>query len=198
MKKLLATLVMWGPKGLLLASFLDGAGLTLPGGVDALIIYLASQRPEHPITLAMVAVLGSTVGNFLLFWLARRGGRTFLEKRSTSRLGKRWRARFQQYGLTTVFIAALVPLPIMPLKIFVLCAGALGSKPVGFLVTFLAGRIPRYIGLAVLGKSMGTDALTYLTTHVWQLALISLALFIFSIGLLKAVDYRKSRNEKPA
>ena len=77
MKKLLTTLVTWGPWGLFLAAVLDGAGIPVPSGVDVLIVYLASRNPNDVVLFALLAVLGSVTGNLFLFWIARRGGWTF-------------------------------------------------------------------------------------------------------------------------
>jgi uncharacterized membrane protein YdjX (TVP38/TMEM64 family) len=191
MKKFLASLVAAGPSGLMMAALLDGAGLTIPGGVDALIIYLASQRPNETVLLAAVAVLGSLAGNFILFLLARRGGEKFLLRRMKSRRALRFRSWFHSYGLLTVFISALVPLPIMPMKIFVFCAGALGSNVGVFAIVFLGGRIPRYLGLAMLGRNMGNNALQYLREHVLHLSLFAVALFTVLYLLVKYVGRRR-------
>ena len=67
MKELIATLQEWGSSGLFLAALLDGAGLPVPGGVDVLIVYLATQVGANLPLLATSAVLGSVVGNLLLF-----------------------------------------------------------------------------------------------------------------------------------
>lgn len=179
MKNFLDTLVSWGPSGLFLAALLDGAGLPVPGGVDALIIFLSSQMPRDAVWFTLVATLGSVMGNFMLFLLARRGGKAFLEKRSTSKRAKRFRAWFDRYGLLTVFVAALVPLPVMPLKIFVLSSGALGSNALRFVLAFLGARIPRYLGLAFLGRAMGNNALEYLKSHVWHL--LGFAVLLFAV-----------------
>lgn len=192
MTKLLATLVSWGPAGLFLAALLDGAGVPVPGGVDVLIVFLAS-RTGNVLILAGLAILGSVLGNFFLFLVARRGGQVFLDRRSSSRGSKRFRAWFDHYGLLTVFISALVPLPIMPMKIFVLCSGALGAKPATFLAVFLAARIPRYLGLAILGRAMGDNALGFLRANVWYLAAFAAALTVLLIVLIKAADRRKLR-----
>ena len=193
MKKLLGVLVAWGPGGLLLSAVLDGAGLPIPGGVDALLIYLAYQRPEHPALLAAIAVVGSTVGNLALFILARRGGELYLQKQSKARGSARLRQWFQNYGLLTVFISALVPLPIMPMKIFVLCAGALGSSFWSFILVFVTARIPRYLVLALLGHNVGGNALYYLRSYAGQLALGAGVLFLVLYGLVKWADYRRRR-----
>jgi len=188
MKAFLNTLVGWGPNGLFLAAFLDGAGLPIPGGVDALVIFLASRLPPDALWLAIVAVAGSVIGNFILFLIARRGGQAFLAKRSGTPRTKRFRAWFDRYGLLTVFVAALVPLPVMPLKIFVLSSGALGSKPLRFVLVFLAARIPRYVGLALLGRAMGADAMKYLAQNVWYLVGFAVLLFTALAALMRYMD----------
>lgn len=198
MKKLLAALVAWGPGGLFLAALIDGAGVPVPGGVDVLIIYLAGQRPENPALLALVAVAGSTIGNMLLFLLARRGGELYLDKRHASKRARHFRQWFHHYGLLTVFIAALVPLPVMPMKVFVLCAGALGSSPSWFALTFIAARIPRYWVLAVLGRRMGNNAFGYIGDHVVLLSICAGGLFALLYVLVKFADWVREKKLKKA
>jgi membrane protein DedA with SNARE-associated domain len=192
MKEFLSWLLAWGSPGLFLAAFLDGAGLPIPGGVDVLVMYLASQSPDQAIWLGVLAVLGSVLGNFILFLIARRGGQAFLEKRSSSKRSRTFRHWFDTYGLLTVFVSALVPLPVMPMKIFVLSAGALGSPPLRFLAVFLSARIPRYIGLALLGSAMGNNALDYLRLHVWHLFAFAAALFVLLAVIVRYADKRST------
>jgi membrane protein DedA with SNARE-associated domain len=188
MKEFLNALVGWGPSGLFVAAVLDGAGLPIPGGVDVLVMYLASQAPEDAIQLALLAVAGSVIGNFFLFALARRGGHAFLERRSSSKGSMRFRRWFDRYGLLTVFVSALVPLPVMPMKIFVLSSGALGSAPLRFLLTFVSARIPRYVGLAMLGRAMGSNAMQYLKNHVWHLVVFATLLFLILAFIVRHAD----------
>ena len=198
MKELLAGLVAWGLPGLFLAAFLDGAGVPVPSGVDVLLVFLATRMPDQVIMMAVLAVLGSVLGNLLLFAIARRGGQMFLEKRTTSKRSKRFRQWFDHYGLLTVFVAALVPLPVMPLKIFVFCSGALGVSPSKFVTVFIGARIPRYLGLAMLGRAMGNDALTFLRLHVWHLAGFAAGLFVVLVALVKYADRRRGLRNVPA
>src|SRR3954447_20357853 len=193
MKNLLATLVSWGAAGLFFAALLDGAGLTIPGGVDVLVVYLAANRPNEILFLAALAVLGSTIGNTILFSIARKGGELFLDKRSAPRASRKFRQWFEHYGLLTVFISALVPLPVMPMKIFVFCSGALGIPVRQFLIAFLGARIPRYLALAYLGSLMGHDALTYLRAHVWHLALFATGMFFVLWLMIRYVDQKRAR-----
>lgn len=191
MKEVLANLVEWGMPGLFLAALLDGAGVPVPSGVDVLIVFLATRLPDQVLLMAALAVLGSVTGNLLLFAIARRGGQMFLEKRTSSPRTKRFRQWFDYYGLLTVFVAALVPLPVMPLKIFVFCSGALGVSPQRFLAVFIGARIPRYLGLAMLGQAMGNDALTFLRLHVWHLAGFAACLFVALVAIVKFMDRRR-------
>jgi membrane protein DedA with SNARE-associated domain len=88
----------------------------------------------------------------------------------------RFRLWFHQYGLLTVFIPALLPIPL-PVKVFVLSAGALGTRPSTFLMVVLAARIPRYFGLAWLGARLGEESLPWLYAHKWHLTAFAVALF---------------------
>jgi membrane protein YqaA with SNARE-associated domain len=194
MKGLLAQLVAMGPAGLFLVSILDGAGLPVPGGVDFLVIYLASKDPGSSYVLATFAVAGSVLGNLILFSIARKGGQLYIDKRTTSGSGARFRKWFHHYGLLTVFISALVPLPVMPMKIFVLCSGALGSSIGAFTGVFLTARVLRYFALAYLGSQMGDQAMLYLRQNVWYLVAFAFGLFVVLYLLIKIAD----RIRKPA
>lgn len=183
MKELIETLREWGSAGLFLSGLLDGAGLPVPGGVDVLVVYLSTSIGANIFALTAATVLGSVLGNLILYGIARRGGKAYLDKRAQNPGSHRFRRWFERYGLSTVFVSALVPLPIMPMKIFVLCAGALGTPVHRFVVAFVAARIPRYLGLALLGQAMGADAIGWLREHVWQLAGFA-ALLLLALGLL--------------
>lgn len=193
MKKLLETLVAWGPWGLFLAALLDGAGIPVPSGVDVLLVFLSARRPDETIWLSMLTVVGSTLGNLFLFFMARKGGEMFLARRTASPRTLKFRQWFDHYGLLTVFISALVPLPIMPMKIFVLCSGALGASPLQFVIVFVCARVPRYLALAFLGRSMGNNALQYLRDHALHLTAFAAALFLVLWILIRIADHRRER-----
>jgi membrane protein YqaA with SNARE-associated domain len=188
MKNIIASLVAMGPAGLFLFAILDGAGLPMPGGVDALLVLLASKDPGYAYQLAAFAMAGSVLGNLILFSIARKGGEMYLNKRSTSASAARFRIWFHHYGLLTVFISALVPLPIMPMKIFVLCSGALESSLLAFIVVFSIARVLRYGALAYLGSQLGVQAGAYLRQHIWYLVLFAGVLFVVLYIAIKIVD----------
>lgn len=179
----MAQLVAWGPAGLFVLALLDSMGIPLPGGVDALLVVLANQKPELAYLCAGIAVVGSLMGSMVLFWIARKGGERYLDKVAGGPRGMRFRRWFDRYGVVSVFVPAISVIP-MPMKAFVACAGVLGTRPVVFAATVAAARIPRYLFLAWLGKEKGSEALVWLRGHYLEfgLGLAALALVLYLIA----------------
>jgi membrane protein YqaA with SNARE-associated domain len=181
------TLLSWGPIGVVLLAAIDSAGVPLPEGVDLLLVSVSVLNPSGAYLAATLAVIGSVAGNMVLFYAARKGGQAYLERKASSERAIKLRRWFKRYGLLTVFIPALVPIPL-PTKVFVLCAGALGVSPASFGITILVARIPRYYGMAWLGAQVGEHSLDYLRDHMWELCAFAAALFAFLYLLIKLRD----------
>jgi membrane protein DedA with SNARE-associated domain len=192
MRKFVDRLIGWGPLGVFVFALLDSAGVPLVGGVDALLLTVSVLRPELAYLSAAGAVLGSLLGSWFLFALARKGGEAYLRRHTITPRGRRLRDWFQHYGLITVFIPALLPIPL-PLKIPVLCAGALGVSRRAFLGVLALARLPRYFGLAWLGRQLGDGAGQWLRTHAWHIVAFALALFVILFGLVWWKDRQRPR-----
>ena len=190
LKALFSTLTSWGPAGLFLLAIVDSAGLPLPGGIDALVVLLAVANPAAAYWSALVAVLGSLIGNYILYAIARKGGRAYLDTHATSRRAMKVREWFGRYGLLTVFIPTLLPIPL-PMKPFVLSAGALGVGPAAFIGVVTIGRLLRYTGLAYLGAQLGVHSMKYLKEHAWHLTGFAAALFVALYLMVRAVERRR-------
>lgn len=175
-------LVAWGPLGILLLAVLDSSGFPVAGVFDALLILIAVKTPTVGWFCAALAVIGSTAGNTILFWGAHRGGRRFMEKAASAGRAAKFRGWFKRYGMVTVFVPALVPIP-MPLKLFVVSAGVLGTSLWEFVPVVLLARIIRYFGEVWLGIQLGENSTRFLKTHVWHFvggaALLFLTLYLF-------------------
>ncbi len=146
-------LLSWGPQGIFVLSILDSAGVPVVGGVDALLIAFAVDDPGQAYLAAVCAILGSVAGSLILFAIARKGGEVLLSKHISSRTGARLHLWFQRYGLVTVFIPALSPLP-MPMKIPVFCAGALQVRPAYFIAVVVCGANDPLFRTGVFGSSL--------------------------------------------
>jgi membrane protein YqaA with SNARE-associated domain len=188
-------LVAVGPWGLLALAFLDSCGIPIANTLDAYLFFLAIKEPDRAFTYAAIAVAGSTIGNATLFLLARRGGRRYLQRFESGR-GQRFRQWFDRFGLVTVFVPALMPIP-MPLKIFVVSAGALRTRLVPFLTVILIARFARYFGETWLGAKLGKESTAYLRQHVWQFVAASVALFVVLYLIVLASERWHRRHASP-
>jgi len=193
MKKILAVIAAWGLPGIFLLTIADGAGVPNPSGPDVMLLLYTSQRPDRWLLAGLVAVAGSLIGSLILFEAARKGGEMYLEGKLHTGRGRRFRDWFRHYGLVTVFIPALVPIP-MPLKAFEICAGALGVSRTAFVLTFVGARIPRYLALCWLGRGLHEEPMKFLKANSLNFVWIALATTAFCIVLVKVADrYRKPR-----
>ena len=159
--------------------------------MDALLITYSTINPTKAYLAALNALLGSLLGSLLLFLIARKGGQVMLEKYTSKGRGRKLRHWFEQYGLLTVFIPAISPIP-MPLKIPVFCAGALEVRTEFFLAVLIIARTIRYLALAYLGQHYGYATVPFLKEH-WLLVLIAiLVLCAFSLVMLRIIDRMES------
>ncbi len=195
MNSFLEMLKAWGPAGAFLVALIDGIGLPNPGGPDYLVLFLAWKQPHTAMLSGWLAVAGALIGTMTLFWIARKGGQKYLDRHASGPRAMRFRSWFGRYGLVTVFIPALVPVIPLPMKVFVISAGALAVNPVVFLLVMAAGKIPRYLGLAYLGRQLGEHSTQWLKDHRWQFALGALGLFVFLFLLVKAADIIRHRKD---
>ena len=156
-----------------------------------MLVALSIQNPKQAYWAALLAIIGSLAGSLVLFFIARKGGEVFLAKHVQHGVGARLHLWFQRYGLITVFVPALSPIP-MPMKIPVFCAGGLQVRAAYFIVVVLLARTIRYFGLAYLGQRYGQQAFQYLRTHGWQVGLGALAIGIAASIAVRLVQKRQA------
>jgi len=184
--KITAFLVALGPWGILAVAFID-AGIPIPNGLDLLVVLLSVKEPASAPLWAALAVLGSSTGNLVLFYLSRKGGQRLLKAETPEGSRKRFRVWFNRYGLVTVFIPALIPIP-MPLKFFVISSGMLGISWMYFLGIVVLARSLRYGAEAYLGVQLGEHSTQYLDDHKLQLAAFAALLFVGLYLLIRLSD----------
>jgi membrane protein DedA with SNARE-associated domain len=188
MRHLRDILVSWGPLGLFVLAALESAGPPTPGGTDFVLLALAVARPSDAALMALMAIAGSLLGSVVFYEITRKGGEKLLTRYTSTGRGARFRTWFQRYGLSTVFVSALVPVPILPFKVFAACAGATGVSRPRFFLTLAAARIPRYFGLAYLGAKLGEGSAVWVKSHAWHMAGFAVALLLAFYLLFKYMD----------
>jgi membrane protein YqaA with SNARE-associated domain len=173
-----------------LLAALDSLGLPVVGGVDALLIAVSTVEPQHAYLGATCAIIGSVIGSYILFAIARKGGHVMLAKQTSQGAGLRLRNWFERYGLLTVFIPALSPIP-MPMKIPVFCAGALEVRARSFVAVVALARCIRYFTLAYLGQRYGRDTLAFVLSHWPAVVIAVVALCVVAIVLLRVMNRKQ-------
>jgi membrane protein YqaA with SNARE-associated domain len=192
LKRIGNVLLAFGPVGLFVIALLDSLGVPLVGGVDALLLYLAVKTPQVAYFAATTATAGSILGNLLLFRTARYGVRRFASEETPDGKRQKFRIWFQRYGLLTVFIPAVTPFVPLPLKVFVISAGAMHTSLSRFLGVIVLARVIRYFGEAYLGIRLGEDAHGFLNRNGWNIAGIAVAVALVLVGLIKWYDRRRA------
>jgi len=188
MKRFGQLLVSWGPLGVLVLSFVESLGIPNPGGTDALLLLVAIERPDAAILCAILATVGSLLGSAVFYEIVRKGGDKFLLRYTLSGRGQRFRAWVHRYGMVTVFISALLPIPFLPLKVFCAFGCAMGVSRTRFMLVLAAARIPRYAALAYLGAQLGENSTAWIKGHTWHMGALAVALFAALYVLLKWND----------
>src|SRR5579863_8422585 len=74
-----------GGIGLIPLGLLDNSPIPLPGIMDVAMILLAGRQQKLWFYYAVMATVGSVIGGFVTYRLARKGGKEALERRFTRR-----------------------------------------------------------------------------------------------------------------
>jgi membrane protein YqaA with SNARE-associated domain len=191
--KLTAALIAFGPLGILVLAFIDSVGIPMASGMDALVIVIAAKAPARAAFAASMGVIGSLIGNVILFLGARAGGRRFVRETEPAAKQQRFREWFKRYGLLTIFIPAMLPIPL-PLKVFVISAAVLHTPLRTFILVIVLGRSIRYFGEAYLGVQLGEHSWQYLRAHTWHMMAGALVLFGALYLLMVLVERRRTRS----
>jgi membrane protein DedA with SNARE-associated domain len=192
--KISILLAAYGPWGIFFLAAIDSLGVPLPAAIDLLVAGTAASNVNTPLRaygVALLAAAGSLVGNIALFQAARHGRRLFGKPALAPESGTRFETWFHRYGLLTVFVPAVTPVAPLPLKAFVISAGALRTRFGRFLGVILAARMIRYLGVAWLGVQLGGNAPNFLRHNVWILLGVALVLALMFVFYLRWNDGRR-------
>jgi len=171
-------LALYGGWGLCVMSFLDSSFIPFPGVNDLALLILASQHPARAPYYALMSIVGSVLGCYVIYGIALGGGR-LAWGRPASTKERRARGWLGENDFVAMLVMCLLP-PPAPLKIFVIAAGALRMKALPFGAALLVGRSLRFAAEAWLGARYGAQAEAYMKKN---LALTSLVTILIVIGL---------------
>jgi membrane protein YqaA with SNARE-associated domain len=172
-----------GGLGLFFVAFIDASVLSLPEVNDILIVYMTIKSPSFLLYYVAMATAGSIGGSLIVYYLGRKGGETLLRRQFARARVDRMHARFRKYGMVAVIVPAMLPPPV-PLKLFVLGAGAAGMSASTFAWAVGIGRGVRYLVEGLLAYYYGAAALDYIRRNgteagLWLGALAAVALALY-------------------
>jgi membrane protein YqaA with SNARE-associated domain len=183
-----------GGLGFIPLGLLDSSVIPLPGSMDVLTIFLSARQPQLWVYYAVMATIGSVIGGYVTYRLARKGGKETLERKFPARKLKKVYALFEKWGFGALAIVAVLP-PPAPFVLFLFVAGAMQYSLKKFLVALTLGRIVRYSILAYLGERYGRHVLTLIARHAHPvvIAVVVVTLAAVAALLFHFVSKRKKK-----
>jgi membrane protein YqaA with SNARE-associated domain len=138
-----------GAFGLFFLAILDSSPLPTFGGPDILLAILVSTRRNPWYEYASVATVGSTIGAYITFRLARKAGEAYLE----SKFGKNRVASslslFKKWGTGSLVASTAIPFPF-PTSLVFAAAGASDFNLAKFVaVVFVVSQSVRFYSHAI-------------------------------------------------
>ena len=175
--------------GLLLMSALDSSFLVLPFGNDLLLIALVSSNREGPTWIAyvLVSAIGSVIGVFVIDLLTRKAGEKGLERFLSKKKIERVKAKIENKGFLTVFLATLIP-PPFPFTPAVMTASALQVPKGKLLGAVFVGRLIRFGVEAILALYFGRQVIAFINSDVVSYVvygLIGIAIVLSTLSLMR-------------
>src|ERR1700678_3607754 len=181
-----------GGPGLILLGLLDSSIIPIPGSMDAMTIVLAAHQRTWWPYYAVMATIGSVVGAYVTYRLARKQGDKALHARLSGRNAERVTETFEKWGFGAIALPALLP-PPMPMVPFVIAAGALQYSQRKFLVAMTLGRVVRYCILAYLGAVYGRKIFAAVLAHGEVVLYVTIGVAVVVTAVLLLMRYRRKR-----
>jgi len=172
-----------GGLGLIPLGLLDNSPIPLPGIMDVATILFSARQQQLWLYYALMATVGSVMGGFVSYRLARKGGKAALERRFSRRRVDKICKIFERWGFSAIAIPALLPPPV-PMVPFLLAAGAMQYPVKKFLIALTLGRISRYLILAYLAARYGRHIIAFIAEHGHPVAVAIIVLLISSAAVL--------------
>jgi membrane protein YqaA with SNARE-associated domain len=143
-----------GALGLFSLTILDSSPVPTFGGPDILLAILVGTHRDPWYVYAAVAAVGSTIGAYLTFRLARKAGDAYLESKFGHARVSAFLAVFRKWGTGTLAASTAIPFPF-PTSLVFAAAGASEYHVGKYLMVVAISRGARYAVIAVLTDLYG-------------------------------------------
>ena len=194
-KKTFATLIKFGGPGLVVLGIIDSSAIPTFGGLDLLLIFMAAAHSQLWWYYGLMALIGSMIGAWLTYRIARKGGKEALDKRFPKDKIRRVYDAYEKYGFWAVFIPAILP-PPFPTSPFLVSAGAMKYDLKKYLVTLLAARTVRYAIFAWIGAHYGRGLIHVFRQNQHWLVIVCTVLAILAGAVIAFFMWRTHQKRK--
>src|SRR5580700_6990293 len=122
-RSVLSTFRHFGAVGLFFLAILDSSPVPTFGGPDILLAILVAARHDPWYEYAAFATVGSTIGAYITFRLARKAGQAYLDSKFGQAKVSALLAVFKNWGTGTLVASTAIPFPF-PTSLVFAAAGA--------------------------------------------------------------------------
>lgn len=165
-----------GAWGVLVVAALDGAFLGLP--IDAVVVGYVYQDRVRFFLYVLMASAGSALGSIVIYFIGYKGGEELLRKRISPDRFERIHSAFDKHPFWGLMFPAMLP-PPTPFKLFALAAAVSEMGFVRFVLAIFAGRMVRFLLLALLTLKFGPEAVRLIGVlfrqHLYLVMLVAAA-----------------------
>lgn len=182
-----------GGLGFIPLGLIDSSVIPLPGSMDILTIVLAARQAQLWPYYAIMATVGSVLGGYLTYRLARKGGKDALERHFSHAQVIKVNKLFARWGFGALAIPAILPPPV-PMVPFLFAAGALQYSVGKFLAALTLGRIIRYSVLGYLAARYGRQMVVFIRQNGHPILLAALGAIGLTVGIFIYFRYGKGKS----
>jgi len=172
-----------GAFGLFALTILDSTPVPTFAGPDILLAILVSARLDPWYEYAAVATIGSTIGAYITFRLARKAGEAYLESKFGHARVPAFLRIFKNWGTGTLVASSAIPFPF-PTSLVFAAAGASEYRLGKYLAVVAISRGARYAVIGVIADLFGRHFVRMFQhpTQYWGWFLVFTAAILILIG----------------
>lgn len=180
----------------IIVGLLDQSVVPIPGSMDALVIFYVAARPDRWWYYPIWATVGTTIGGFITYRIAKKGGKVALERKIGKQRAEKTYKVFDKWGFWSIFSGAILPPPV-PIVPFLATAGVMQYPKKWFLSAYASGRIIRFSIVALITKQYGKSIFGFFSRY-YKPAMYSLIVLAIVGGIFAIRFYLQLRHKKKA
>src|SRR5277367_170907 len=176
-----------GAFGLFFLTILDSSPVPTFGGPDILVAILVSTRRNPWYEYAIVATIGSSIGAYITFRLARKAGQAYLESKFGHARVSAFLGVFKHWGTGTLIASTAIPFPF-PTSLVFAAAGASNYHLGKYLAVVAVSRSVRYTVIGILADLYGRHFIRVVRHPMqywgWFLVFVAAIVVLIAAGIL--------------